>query len=114
MSKVSLKSKDNIYCYDVDIFVNENNNEISYVEKDDYKTFVSFDYRNNILKRDNNIMYMEFDFKNEKGYILEKNINKKFNMDISVKSIDITDKDIVILYYSNGEFYKYSILDLKK
>ena len=111
MSKVSLKSKDNIYCYDVDIFVNKNNNEISYVEKDNYKTFVSYDYKNNILKRDNNIMYMEFDFNNEKGYILEKNINKKFDIEISVESIDITSNNIEIIYYSNGEFYEYSIFE---
>ena len=114
MSKVVLKNKDNIYEYDVDIFVNKNNNEISYVEKDDYKTFVSYDYKNNILKRDNNIMYMEFDFNNEKGYILEKNINKKFDIEISVESVDITSNNIEIIYYSNGEFYKYSIVDCKK
>ena len=111
MSKVSLKSKDNIYCYDVDIFVNKNNNEISYVEKDDYKTFVSYDYKNNILKRDNNIMYMEFDFGHEKGYILEKNINKKFYMDICVGSVGITSHSIEIEYSSNGEFYEYSIFE---
>ena len=114
MSKVILKSKDKIYEYDVDIFVNKNNNEISYVEKDNYKTFVSYDYKNNILKRDNNIMYMEFDFGHEKGYILEKNINKKFDIEINVGSIDITSNSIEIEYFSNGEFYKYSIMYCKK
>ena len=111
MSKVILKSKDKIYEYDVDIFVNKNNNEISYVEKDDYKTFVSYDYKNNILKRDNNIMYMEFDFKHEKGYFFEKSLNKKFDMEIRVKNVIFDSNTKVIEYYCNKEFYKLEILN---
>ena len=109
MSKVILKSSDNIYEYDVCVFVSEDNKEISYVEDDSNKTFVSFDYKNNILKRDNNKMYMEFDFNHEKGHIIEKSLNKKIYTDIKVKSIDITSKNIVIEYYNNGDFYQYKI-----
>ena len=56
--RVLLNSKDNSILYDVSIFINKDNNELSYVEKDLEKTFVSFDYKNNILKRDNKNMIL--------------------------------------------------------
>ena len=112
MVKVILNSCDENYEYEINVFVSKDKNEISYVEKDSNKTFVSFNYKNKILKRDNNNMYMEFDFLNEKGYILEKSLNKKFDISLSVKSIDFTSKSIVIEYYCNGDFYKYKILSV--
>ncbi len=111
-SKVILNSKGESYKYNVDVFINREKCELSYVEKDDMKTFVSFNYKNNILKRDNNKMYMEFNFQKQNGYIFVKSLNTRFDIEIVVKNISFTSNSIVIEYYNNKEFYQYKVLGM--
>ena len=111
-ANIKLETNDNKLNYNVEIFVN-NNDEISYIEKDSEKTFVSFDYKNNILKRDNNSLYMEYDFDSKKGYILIKKLNKKILVDIYVKKLIVSKEFINIEYIVNDEFYNYELTTIK-
>ena len=112
-ANIKLETNDNKLNYNVEIFVN-NNDEISYIEKDSEKTFVSFDYKNNILKRDNNSLYMEYDFDSKKGYILIKKLNKKILVDIYVKKLIVSKEFINIEYIVNDEFYNYELTTIKQ
>ena len=108
-ASVILKTRDEKTSYDVDIFINEKESEITYIEKDQEKTFVSYNYMNNILKRDNNSLYMEFDFNNSIGFILFKEINQKTNISLQVEKIIKTNDIISVKYYYDGKNYEYKI-----
>ena len=108
-ANIKLDDGDKKLEYTVEIFESEDNSELSYVEKDKEKTFVSFDYKNNILKRDNNSLYMEYDFNSKKGYIFIKKLNNKIVVDIEVKKINVSSEFINILYSVNDQFYNYEL-----
>ena len=112
-ANMKLETNDNKLNYDVEVFISDNNKELSYIEKDREKTFVSFDYENNILKRDNNSLYMEYDFNSKKGYILIKNLNNKIIVDIEVKKLNVSREFINIQYVVNEQFYNYELTSIK-
>ncbi len=108
-ARIILKTENEESVYDVDIFINKKETEITYIEKDKEKTFVSYNYMNNILKRDNNSLYMEFDFNNSIGSILFKEINQKTKISLQVEKIIKTNDIISVKYYYDGKNYEYKI-----
>lgn len=108
--KMTLKTSADLISYNIDVFINQSNSELSYIEKDKDKTFVNYDYLNNVLKRDNNSLCMEYDFNNENGFIFIKELNKKIDIDLKVKKLENTSKNIYIEYYINDELYKFELL----
>jgi len=113
--KIKLFTSSKIFEEEVLGFINKENKTISYVEKDQAKTFVEFDYLHNILKRDNNSIYLEYHFNTKnKSYILEKESNQRVKLNLKNIKILNNKRYIGIEYSLNNEFYKYEILlDIK-
>lgn len=108
--KVTLQTPEESFEYNCLGYMNEESTEVSYVEKDDEKTFTSFNYVNNVLKRDNNSIYMEYDFDKGKGKILFKEFNKELEVDLEVKNLEKTEENILIEYLNNGDLCTYNLL----
>jgi len=83
---------------------------ISYNELDN--TLVNYDLDKNILIRDNDEIYMIYDFNNKKGTILIKEIDRE--LEILIENIDIErDKNNIRVSYSieNNDFlYELEVL----
>ena len=64
--KITIKSNEEKTSYEVNASYDKEKEYIYYVEKDDLKTVAIFSYKENILKRDNEKMYLELNFVNNK------------------------------------------------
>lgn len=83
------------------------NNKISYQEED--KTLVLYHQQEKRLIRENDQLYMEFDFKNDKAIVYIKSLKKETNLKIKTNKI-IQDKNLIdIDYYLEDEHYQYKI-----
>ena len=99
--------------YKVKVINNFNDKTIYYVEDDKLKTVNIFDYQNNILKRDNEEIYLEIKFDKDKitnNYLLMKELDKKIVLDIKTTFIDINENKIMIKYILNDIEYTYEII----
>lgn len=110
-------------CYKSLVTVNNNSNEVNitdyeeesylyYVDSDADKTVNIYDYKNNILKRDNNSIYLELKFdvnKKTKGTMEIKELDKKIDLDIETKKLIKTDKLLEIRYILNDDEFIYKI-----
>lgn len=108
--KVTLKTPEESFEYNVLGYINEDRTEVSYIEKDEEKTFTSFNYRNNVLKRDNNNIYMEYDFDRSRGKVFFKEFNKELVVDLKVKNFEKTEESISVEYLNNGDLCTYNLL----
>lgn len=96
--------------YKVTVQNNVDKKTLFYKEKDGTNT--SFDYQNNILKRDNNEMNLEFKFiKKEKtmNYIFIKDLGKNLDVEIFTKEIENTSNKIQIIYEMNDIVFEYKL-----
>lgn len=105
---VSLKSHDDVIDYDVIGDISKD--EIYFEELDDENTAVIYNMKDNILKRDNPNLYMEYNFgEPDRSNILVKDIGQNLEIDLKVKKIKQSKNTISIDYELNDIKYKYSI-----
>ena len=107
---VIIKSNENNERNYYSINNDSNKNMFYYIEKD--KTITSYDYQNDILKRENEEMQLEYQFKlnsNTTNSIFIKQLNKKFNIDIFTKEIVKTSTNLKIVYTIDNQEFTYEI-----
>ena len=102
-AKISLKTKEDNINYKKEIEIK--NNKINYLEDD---TNVLFDIDKRLLIRDNEDIYMEYDFLNKNGFFYIKELKCEAQVIIDVEKIIIEDNLIEIVYNidNNNYFYK--------
>lgn len=83
------------------------NNKINYLEQN--KTTVLFEQEKKVLIRENEEIYMELFFQEEKGNIYIKSLRNNIELAIKTKKIDITKNKIVIQYEMDKNDYLYEI-----
>lgn len=106
--KVTIKNSDIIDKYTVSVHNDLEEKVIKYTEKDG--TITSFNYNNNILKRDNNEMVIEFKFVLDevtKAMMSIKELNRDLEMDVFTKELKVTEDKIKVIYVVNGLTFEY-------
>ena len=86
------------------------NNRIVYYEKN--KTKVIYDYKNDILTRDNNDIKMIYKFNQKKetvGNILVKDLKRKINIKIKTKKLEKKDYNLEIEFIIEKQNFLYKI-----
>lgn len=109
---VTIKNKEDNQKYDVTSIFQED--ILKYKEKNSTK--VIFDYKKNILVRENNELRMEYYFdsgKKTKGLIEIKELNKKIEVEIETKKIERKNNDIEILFRIENDDFLYKIEEIK-
>lgn len=92
--------------------ITEENNEITYKEKDELETKVKFNYEKNILTRENDSLLLEYKFikdKITKGLITVKDINQTIEIELKTLNIKNEKNYIEIEYILENEKYIYII-----
>lgn len=82
-------------------------NLIKYTEENGTKTLLNTN--NFILIRENNDIYMKYDFKNKKGNIKIKELDKEVSLDITNINIEKEDKIIEIKYNIEKDKFVYRL-----
>lgn len=96
--------------YNAEVHEDIERQSLFYIEKD--KTTTTYNYKDNILKRDNDKINLEFTFNlNEltKNSINIKELNNTMEVDIITKEITHTDKILKIVYEMNDSLFTYII-----
>lgn len=96
--------------YNAEVHEDIERQSLFYIEKD--KTTTTYNYKDNILKRDNDKINLEFTFNlNEltKNSITIKELNNTMEVDIITKEITHTDKILKIVYEMNDSLFTYII-----
>lgn len=108
--KVTIKNIDIEDKYTVSVHNDIEEKVIKYIEKDGTNT--SFDYKNNILRRDNDQMIVEFKFdldKVTKGKMSVKELNGDLEIDVLTKELKVTDKKVKVVYVVNDLTFEYTL-----
>lgn len=90
----------------------ESNKILKYKENDDNKTTVTFNYENKILKRENDNIYLEYEFNKDKvtkGTIISKELGYELYVNIKTNGIILDKNNIYIEYCIEEKVYKYKI-----
>ncbi len=107
-ANITIISNNEKIMYNTDIEIK--NKKINYKEIINNKiTDVLYDKDKKILIRDNNEMYMEYDFNINKAIIYIKELKQELNLDFKTKNIIDNNNKIDIEYIINNEIYKYTI-----
>ena len=112
-AKVSLKSND--FSYNYDILLDIENRKINYFEPTEKKTNVFFDIDNNILVREDKEIFMEYLFVERgvsTGNLYIKDLGKNVDVSIVTENILKDDKRIEIDYSIDNDFFEY-IIDME-
>ena len=107
---VTIKNIDTEDKYIVSVHNDLDENLLKYTEKDG--TITSFDYKNNILRRDNNEMIIEFVFDKDKvtkGKMSVKELKGDLEIDILTKELEVTDNKIKVVYVVNDLTFEYTL-----
>lgn len=104
-AKISLKTKEDNIKYDK--IIEFKNNKINYLEDDN--TNVLFDIDKKLLIRDNETIYMEYDFLNKKGFFHIKEVMLETEVNIEIEKLIIEDNLIEIIYNIDDNNYRYMI-----
>ena len=110
--KVSIKNKENKS--DLITIATVDNNEIKYKEED--KTLVTYDYRKQILKRENKEIKMIYNFdkdKSTKGYVKIKDLDEIIALNIKTHKIEKNKNNILIHYSTEDNNFFYEIEEIK-
>lgn len=108
--RVTIKNIDIEDKYTVSVHNNLEQKVIKYIEKDGTNT--SFDYKNNILRRDNDQMIVEFKFdlgEVTKGKMSVKELMGDLEIDVLTKELKITDNIIKVVYVVNDLTFEYTL-----
>ncbi len=98
--------------YKVNITVDEKNKSLFYLENDAKKTFVLYEYTSNILKRDNEEIYMVLNFIENQttvNNLFLKKVNNSLDLEIFTNKILKDNNKIQIEYELNHEKYIFKI-----
>lgn len=107
---VTIKNIDVEDKYIVSVHNNLEEKVLRYNEKDGTNT--SFDYKNNILRRDNDQMIVEFKFdlgEVTKGKMSVKELNGDLEIDIFTKELKVTENIIKVVYVVNDLTFEYTL-----
>lgn len=107
-AKISLKSREVLKKFETEVEIK--NDKIYYLDNDERKTNVLFDYKDSILIRENKEFYMEYNFSNNKGIIFMKDLRKTININLNTINISKKDSIIEIIYEIDAELYEYQIV----
>ncbi len=80
-----------------------------YKYKEDNGTKVILDINNNILIRENNDIYMKYDFNNKTGNLVVKELDKIFDLEMNKVNFLKEDKLIEIKYNIDEEEFIYRL-----
>lgn len=111
-AKITVKNKEENTSYNVNVKYDKEKEYIYYVEKDELKTATIFDYQENTLKRDNEKMYLELKFENNKTTISTmflKDLEKKLELEVFTNKIFKNEENVEIEYSLFNEKYTYKI-----
>ncbi len=109
---VTIKSNNQSMIYQTEATYDQEKNYLYYLEKDSDKTAVIYDYKKNILKRDNLKIYQEFKFISRKitiNKMLLKDLDKYIDIEISTTKIINNYPELTVYYSLNEEKYLYKI-----
>lgn len=107
---ITIKNNDSKTSYKVKVLLNDNT--YRYREDTVNNTLVEFDSSNNVLKREDDNLSMEYLFINDKetiGKIYIKDLNKYIDVVIKTSKIEKNENKILIEYTILDDLYKYSI-----
>ena len=107
---ISIGTEDKKEQYKVTVQIDDNKKLFYYKEPD--KTSTIYNYEKNILKRDNEQMSLEFEFKlNEKtnNSIHIKELNNIINVEIFTHKIEKTNNGLIVIYEMNDTKFIYQI-----
>jgi len=105
MEKVKVKIKINDYIIENKGIID---NEILIVN--DNETKLSYDYKNNTLKRENNDYIIVLDFDNKKVKYNKKEVNNEFSNKLTILKLTNHNKQVNIKYEIEEEVF---LLDIK-
>ncbi len=111
-AKITVKNKEETILNEIDVNYDKEKQYVYYIEKDDLKTVTIFNYKENILKRDNEKMYLELKFENNKtttNNMFLKELGKKIELDLFTNKIIKNKENIEIEYNLFDEKYIYKI-----
>lgn len=108
--RVTIKNIDIEDKYIVSVHNNLEEKVLIYTEKDGTNT--SFDYKNNILRRDNDEMVIEFKFilgEVTKSKMSVKKLNGDLEIEVLTKELKVTDSIIKVVYVVNDLTFEYTL-----
>lgn len=85
-------------------------NRIKYKEEDN--TFVTFDYENNCLIRENQNLRMRYHFNEKEGIIEAKEYNRELKVQLNTKKIERNGKNIEIHFDVEESPFLYKIEEI--
>ncbi len=88
-----------------------NNGRIVY--KEDTNTKMTIDLKKESLERENNDILIKYDFSNEEATIYLKDLNKTLTPKLEVKSKEITDNSMNIMFYIEDNIISYYVEVIK-
>lgn len=109
---VTIKSNNQNTIYQTEATYDQEKKYLYYLEKDLDKTAVIYDYKENILKRDNPKIYQELKFipqKNTTNKMLLKDLDKYIDIEILTIKIINNYPEVTVYYLLNDEKYLYKI-----
>lgn len=115
MSKIKIKTQLITPDEKIEYVVNailDSNKILKYKDNDENKTTVTFNYEEKVLKRENDNLYLEYEFNKDKvtkGTIVSKELGYELYINIKTKEIIFDKNNIYIEYCIEDKVYKYKI-----
>ena len=108
--RVTIRNSDAEDKYAVSVHNDKEEKVLKYKENDGTST--SFDYENNILRRDNDKMSVEFKFilgETTKNIMSVKELEGNLEMDLLTKELSVTEDKIKVIYVINDLSFEYTL-----
>ena len=108
--RVSIKNSDIENKYEVSVHNDKDEGILKYTDNEGTST--SFDYKNNILRRDNDKMYVELKFilgETTKSIMSVKELEGNLEMELLTKELSVTDNKIKVVYVINDLSFEYTL-----
>lgn len=106
-AKITLRTDEEVIEYGINI--NIKNNKINYTETDSKHTNVFLDLGEKLLIRENEELYLEYNFSSNQGMIYLKEIGNNITMNLNTERYQILEKRIEIMYKIDENSYEYII-----
>lgn len=110
--RITLKTSDNIYTYEVSAIYKDEEDILIYQEPTEEKTLVKYNYSTQELTRENKELKMIYPFKKMKetnGTITMKELNNKLDLNIKTTEYLRCSNNITVDYTVEKEKYNYKI-----
>lgn len=106
-AKITLKTQEEVIENDINIQIK--NKKINYIETDSKHTNVFLDLDEKLLIRENEELYLEYNFSSNQGIIFLKETGNNIAININTEKYQILDKRIEIMYKIDENSYEYII-----